>query len=400
MLNVVSLSEAEKIILRSEISFLLQSEAVPLSECIGRILSDDICSEENIPAFDRSTVDGFAVKSSDTYGSSESIPAQLSIVGEILMGEEARLTLSDGECVRISTGGMLPVGADAVVMVEDTDCSFDGFCLAFKSASPFQNVIRKGDDLKDGQLILKKGTILSSKHIGVLAALGISEVKVSKKIRVGIISTGDELVPIEEKLVAGKIRDINTHLLQSLVTEMGCACEIYGIIGDNFERIYDTVKKATEDNDIVLISGGSSAGVKDMTVKVISELGRVDFHGIALKPGKPTIYGTVNGKAVLGLPGNPAAAFYVTLLTVKPLVEKLYGTERNEKTVCAKISRNISSNHGREEVLSVKLSGGTAHPVYAKSTFVGSLSESDGYIIIDRNSEGLKENEEVTVYLF
>lgn len=399
MLNVVSLKDAEKIISEGQLSFVAEPENVELSECLGRILYEDVYSAENIPAFNRSTVDGFAVKAADTYGASESIPSQLTVKGEILMGEEAKLSLCDGECIRISTGGMLPKGADAVVMVENTDCTFDDFCLCFKAVSPFENVTRKGDDLKEGQLILKKGTILSVKHIGVLAALGIGTVKVVKKIRVAIISTGDELVPIEEKLTVGKIRDINTHMLMSLITEMGCVARSYGIIGDSFREIYSAVKKAADENDIVLISGGSSAGVKDMTVKVISELGRVDFHGIALKPGKPTIFGTVNGKAVFGLPGNPAAAFYVTLLTVKPLTEKLYGAEKKQRTVCAKISRNIPSNHGREEVLCVKLFDGTAQPVYAKSAFVGSLSESDGYIIIDRDREGLKENEEVTVYL-
>lgn len=399
MLSVVSLEEAKRIILESGLSFERKPEKVKLSEAVGRILFYDICSCENIPAFNRSTVDGFAVKASDTFGSSESIPAQLTVKGEILMGEEAAISISEGECVRISTGGMLPEGADAVVMVENTDCSFDEFCLCFKSVSPFENVTRKGDDLKEGQLILKKGTLLSSKHIGVLAAIGIGNADVVQKIRVGIISTGDELVPVEEKLTVGKIRDINTHMLMSLITEMGCVAQNYGIIGDSFREIYSAVKKAAEENDMVLISGGSSAGVKDMTVKVISELGKVDFHGIALKPGKPTIYGTVNGKAVFGLPGNPAAAYYVTLLTVKPLAEKLYSKEKNERTAKAKISKNISSNHGREEVLSVKIKGEYAVPVYAKSAFVGALSESDGYIIIDRNSEGLKENEVVTVYL-
>lgn len=400
MLKVVSYEEAERAVLESELSFSLKSETVGLGDCVGRVLSEDVYSEENIPAFDRSTVDGFAVKASDTYGASESIPAQLTVKGEILMGQKAELSLGDGECIRISTGGMLPEGADAVAMVEDTDCSFDNYCLLFKSVSPFGNVTRKGDDMKEGQLVLKKGTVLSSKHIGVLAALGISEVKAAKKIKVGIISTGDELVRVEEKLTLGKIRDINTHLLASLVSEAGCESKSYGIIGDSFDEIYSAVEKASEENDIVLISGGSSAGAKDMTVKVISELGKVDFHGIALKPGKPTIYGTVKGKAVFGLPGNPAAAYFVTLLTLIPLIEKLYGIKKVKRTIRKEISRNISSNHGRTEILSVKLDGNKAHPVYAKSAFVGSLCESDGYIIIPRNSEGLRENEEVTVHLF
>ena len=400
MLNVVSLSQANRIIKNNELSFNCESETVRLSECLGRVLYSDIFSAEDIPSFNRSTVDGFAVKAADTYGSSESLPSQLEIIGEILMGEKAERALEDGQCIRISTGGMLPDGADSVVMVENTDCTFEEFCLIFKAVSPFENVTKKGDDFKNGQLILKKGTLLSSKHIGVLSALGICEVKVAKKIKVGIISTGDELVDISEAPENGKIRDINSHLLISLADEMGCLWTEYGIIKDTYEAILAAVEKASEENDIVLISGGSSAGVKDMTVKVISSLGSVHFHGIALKPGKPTIYGTVNGKAVFGLPGNPAAAFYVTLLTVKELINTLYGITTPDKTAKYKISRNISSNHGREEVLSVKINGDKVEPVYTKSAFVSALSQCDGYVIIDRNSEGLKENEDVTVHLF
>lgn len=400
MLNVVSLEEAQKIISESCLSYRPGCESILLADGLGRVLFEDVFSCENIPPFDRSTVDGFALKARDTYGCSESMPSQLDTVGEVLMGEEAALTISQGECVRISTGGMLPEGADSVVMVENTDSSFDDLCLVYKTVSPFENVIRKGDDLKKGQLILKQGTRLSSKHIGVLAALGISSVKVLKKIRIGIISTGDELVDIEDKPSPGKIRDINTHLLTAVAEENDCIAKAYGIIGDSFEEIFSAVKTATEENDIVLISGGSSAGVKDMTVKVISALGEVYFHGIALKPGKPTIYGVAEGKAVFGLPGNPAAAFYVTLLTVKPLIERLYGRKNSKDTLQCRISKNISSNHGREEIVSVKITDGKAVPVYAKSGFVSPLARCDGYIIVSRNSEGLKENEEVTVYLF
>lgn len=399
MLNVVSLEKARQIIEESTLAYERKAEVASLDECIGRVLYDDVYSPEDIPGFDRSTVDGFAVKSEDTFGASEALPSQLDIKGEILMGENTSLSLNEDECVKISTGGMLPEGADSVVMVEYTDSDFGDISLIYKSVSPFENVTRKGDDFRKGQLLLKKGTVISSKHIGVLAALGVAKVKAVEKIRVGIISTGDELVPVENKPESGRIRDVNTHLLTSLITENGALYKKYGIIKDEFSEIYSAVKKASEENDIVLISGGSSAGVKDMTVKVISELGKVLFHGIALKPGKPTIYGTVNGKAVFGLPGNPAAAFYVTLLTVIPLVERLYEADRTKISVTKKIGCNISSNHGREEVVSVRISGGYAEPVYSKSAFVSALSGCDGYIVVDRNSEGLRANEEVTVYL-
>lgn len=400
MLNVVSLEKAREIIEEKLLSYSVEAETVSLKDSLGRVLFSDILSLENIPSFNRSTVDGFAVIASDTYGSGESIPSQLNVVGEILMGEKADIKIGEGECVRISTGGMLPENADSVVMVENTDCTFDEFCLIFKAVSPFENVTRKGDDLKEGQLVLKKGTVISSKHIGVLASLGITHLEVAKKIRVGIISTGDELIPIDSPAEIGKIRDINTHILSALVSELGCIGTEYGIIDDSFEAILEATEKAADENDMVLISGGSSAGVKDMTVKVIDKLGEVYFHGIALKPGKPTICGKAKDKAIFGLPGHPGAAYYVTLMTVKPLIEKLYGTEFKGNTLHCPISQNISSNHGREEIVSVKIVDGKAVPVFSKSGFVSALSESDGYIIIDRDSEGLKTADTVKVHLF
>ncbi len=400
MLNVVSLEKARKIISEKFCSYSLGAETVSLSSSIGRVLYSDIVSSENIPAFDRSTVDGFAVIASDTYGSGESIPSQLSVIGEILMGEKADTEIEEGECVRISTGGMLPKNADSVVMVENTDCTFDEFCLIFKAVSPFENVIKKGDDLNEGKTVLKKGTVISSKHIGVLASLGITQIDVFRKIRVGIISTGDELVPVDSTAQTGKIRDINTHLLSALISDLGCIGTEYGIVDDNFEAILKATEKAADENDIVLISGGSSAGVRDMTVKVISELGEVFFHGMALKPGKPTICGRIKDKAIFGLPGHPAAAYFVTLMTVKPLLELLYNTEYKKSFLICPISQNISSNHGREEIVCIRISDGKAVPAFSKSGFVSVLSEADGYIVIDRNSEGVKTGETVKVYLF
>ncbi len=400
MLNVVSLKQAKRTVSEKLTSYEISGEKVSLADALGRVLFTDIFSREFIPPFDRSIVDGYAVISSDTYGSSESIPCQLNVSGEVLMGEKADIKINGGECVKISTGGMLPENADSVVMVENTDASFDDFCLIFKAVGPFENVTRKGDDIREGQLILKKGTVISSKHIGVLASLGITDAEVFRKIRIGIISTGDELVPAEKTPEAGQIRDVNSHILSAMVREWNCIGTEYGIVQDSFDEILKAVEKAAEENDIVLISGGSSAGVKDMTVKVISQLGEVYFHGIALKPGKPTIFGKANGKAVFGLPGHPGAAFYVTLMTVKPLIEMLCSVNCKERTRICTITQNISSNHGREEIVSVKISEGKAQPVFSKSGFVSVLAESDGYIIIDRNTEGLKVGDEVEAYLF
>ncbi len=400
MLNVLSVEKAFEVI-DNEFSFMkTDKEKVNLADCVGRILSDDIVSVCDIPSFNRSVVDGYAVVAADTYGASESIPSQLKVIGEIFMGEEATVEIATGECVKISTGGMLPNGADSVVMVENTDSSFDDFCLAFKSVSPFENVIRQGDDLKNGEVILKKGTMITSKEIGVLSSLGITEVDVFCKIKVGIISTGDELVPIENEPKNGEIRDINTHLLSALCKEYGCFVKSYGIVKDEFEVINSAVKIASDENDIVLISGGSSAGVKDMTIKVISGLGEVYFHGIAMKPGKPTILGKINNKAVFGLPGHPLAAYYVTVRFVKKLIDKIYCKNKVNLVSLLPVSQNIPSNHGREEIISVKIENETAIPLLSKSGAVSALSKSDGYIIIERNSEGLQKGDIVKVYLF
>lgn len=400
MLKVVSSEEALGIINEKFAVAESASETLTLARSLGRVLSEDIISEENIPAFNRSTVDGYAVKASDTYGCGESIPAQLQIIGEILMGESASLPISDGQCVKISTGGMLPEGADSVVMVEHTDSSFDSLCLIYKTVSPFENVTRKGDDIKEGNFVLHKGTVISSRETGILASLGIKEVSVTVKPRVGIISTGDEIVPIESEITFGKIRDINTHILSALMREKGCECTEYGIIKDSREDIYNAVVKAVKENDIVMISGGSSAGTRDMTAKIISSLGEVYVHGIAVKPGKPTIIGKIDGKAVFGLPGHPAASYFVCLRFIVPLVRNLLCQKNKEITLKSGILQNISSNHGREEIVCVKLTDEGAEPVFAKSGVISLLSESDGYIIIDRNREGLKSGETVEIHLF
>lgn len=400
MLNVVSMEEAIRITETEFSSYEISTERLNISECLGRVLAADIVSNENIPPFDRSTVDGYAVLSQDTFGAGESIPAMLSLSGEILMGEEAEDTVLSGECIKISTGGMLPDGADSVVMVEHTEQMLDGTCLIFKAVSPYQNVTRKGDDVKIGQTVINKGTKITSKHIGILCALGITEARCVRKIKVGIISSGDEIVAVEESVPAGKIRDINSHFLASLMRENGYDSVEYGIVKDDFDRLYDILQKAADECDVVLISGGSSAGAKDMTAAVIDKNGEVFFHGIAVKPGKPTIFGRVNNKAVFGLPGHPAAAYLIAKTVVINLLRFCSKEADKSLSVAAQITESISSNHGREELVPVILENGKAQPLFFKSGLVSLLSSADGYIIIPRNKEGLFKGEQVTVYLF
>lgn len=400
MLKVVTTKDALEIIKTQFDCLKTEKESVSISNCLGRILFEDVISNENIPAFNRSTVDGYALKASNTFGSSESSPAQLRVVGEVFMGKKAEIELGEDECVKISTGGMLPSSANSVVMVENTDCSFPEYCLVQKAVSPFENVIKKGDDIKEKDIVLKKGTTITSREIGILAALGINRISVAKKIRVGIISTGDEIVPIDSQIQFGKIRDINTHILSSLMKELGCDSTEYGIIKDDYDSILTELKIAVNENDIVLISGGSSAGIRDMTADIISSLGKVYFHGIAIKPGKPTILGKVQNTVVFGLPGHPMAAYFVSLRFVKSLIDTILCKESTEKIFYGQLTQNISSNHGREEIVCVKIIGNKVQPYFGKSGGISLLSKSDGYIIIDRNLEGLKQGDEVQVFLF
>ena len=400
MLNVVSLEEAIRITEKEFSFFKIESEKLDVSEALGRVLFADIISDENIPSFDRSTVDGYAVVSSDTFGAGESMPAMLNIKGEILMGEEANVLTRSGECIKISTGGMLPEGADAVVMVEYTEKMMDDTCLVYKAVSPFQNVTRAGDDVKKGSIVIKKGTVITSKHIGILCALGITEIECTRKIKVGIISSGDEIVPVEQSVPLGKIRDINSHFLSALMKENGCLTKEYGILKDDFDKLYNTLQLACKECDIVLISGGSSAGSKDMTASVIEKNGTLYFHGIAVKPGKPTIFGKVNNKAVFGLPGHPAAAYIIAQAVVMNLISYCRSENNSSITITAEITESVSSNHGREEFVPVILDNGKAQPLFFKSGLVSLLSSADGYVIVPRNKEGLLKNEKVTVHLF
>lgn len=400
MLEVVSINDAiEKI--KSEFKAETVSyETVSLSDSLGRITAEDILSLEDVPSFSRSTMDGFALKAKDTFGAGDSVPCILDVTGEILMGQEADMKISDGQCVKISTGGMLPFGADAVIPVELTEEEIGDICLVYKSVSPFENVTKKGDDVTENQIVIKSGTTITSAHIGVLAAMGYDKVCVRKKPLIGIISTGDELTDITEKTTPGKIRDVNTYLLSSLMTKYGCNTKTYGIVKDEYSVLLSAVKKASEECDCVLISGGSSAGARDMTADIIDGLGEVFIHGLAMKPGKPTIIGKIKNKVVFGLPGHPAACYFVTEIAVKQLINVLLGTEIRENINEYKISENISSNHGREELICVKTENGIAFPLFAKSGIISLLSQADGYIRIERDCEGIRKDETVKVYSF
>ncbi len=373
---------------------------LPLDEAAALTLAEDIVSCADVPAFDRSTMDGYAVVAEDTFGAGQAIPAMLQVAGEVRMGEAADFELRPGECARIPTGGMLPKGANAVVPVEYTDEEAGNLMLCYAAAAPYKNVTRRGDDVKRNQTVLQKGAVLSPAAVGVLAAMGVAEVQVYAPPRVGVLSTGDELVPIDNAPAPGEIRDVNSHILSALCARWGCVCKSYGIIRDEAAALTQALQTACNENDIVLLSGGSSAGPADRTAEIVGNLGEVFCHGIAVKPGKPTVLGRVGDAAVFGLPGHPAACFFTASLLVRTHLDARTGAKAPGRTVKARLAEHISSNHGRAELLCVKLTGELAVPLYAKSGVISLLAAADGYVIIPREAEGLRAGCEVTVNLF
>lgn len=386
----------------------VSAETIMLTDGIDRILSQDITAETNIPNFSRSTMDGFAVKASSTFGSSESNPAYLTIKGTVHMGESSDLLIGPGEAAKISTGGMLPSGSDGVVMVEHTDFIDESTIEVYKSIAPGQHVIEKGEDIKKGDTVLYASKRLRPQEIGVLAALGIKKIQVYKQPVISIISTGDEIIPVEEQPSAGQIRDINSYTLSGLIQKTSGIPVRYGIVKDNFDELQKVCLKALQNSDMVLISGGSSVGSRDFTIDVINALpdSRILAHGIAISPGKPTILATAQNKPVWGLPGHVVSAMVVFDVVVKPFIHHLCGLCLNtvkKIDVQASLTRNISSAQGRVDFVRVRLIQKDemlfAEPILGKSGLINTMVKADGLITVDMNTEGLDKGTEVQVTL-
>lgn len=385
-----------------------KTELVEIADSIGRICAEDLSAPHPLPQFPRSTVDGYAVKAKDSFGASESTPAYINLIAEVPMGSRPHHSLGSGEASGIHTGGMIPDGCDAVVMLENAQLSRENEIEVYRSVAPGENIISVGEDVFQGQLVLRRGKLIRPSEIGGLAALGITELRVARKIKVGIISTGDEVVPIDADIQLGQVRDVNSHTLAGLVNSSGAVSVLYGIIPDNFDDILVTARRALTECDVVLITAGSSASSRDKTANVINRLGEpgVLVHGINTRPGKPTILGLCEGKAVIGLPGNPVSALVNGILFVVPLIEKLSGklSSTPRPSIRATLTVNLSSQAGREDWQPVKLipeeMGWMADPVFGKSNLIFSLSFSDGLICIRPEETGLSAGEIVDVFLF
>ncbi len=409
MRNFFKVVDIETVIAQAASFDILSVEAVGLSAAQGRVLAEKIYADIDIPGFSRSTMDGFAVQGASTFGASEGNPAFLTVVGSVAMGEKPDFTVGPGEAVRIATGGMLPVGSDAVIMVEHTECIDAETIEVYKSAAPGQHVIARGEDMHCGDGVLHRGQRLRPQEIGLLAAVGRTRLAVFKRPRVGILSTGDEVVPVEVVPQPGQIRDVNSAALAAFIAAAGGLPQAYGIVPDDYEALLGACRQALQDTDMVLISRGSPAGTPDFTIDVLQELDAAEIlvHGVSIRPGKPTILARAGGKPVWGLPGHVTSAMVVFAVLVRPFLEHLGGMDPQflrRFQVPARLTRNLPSVQGRVDYVRVRLVAGgdgiEADPVLGKSGLIRTMAMADGLLCIDANTEGLDRGAVVPVELF
>jgi len=406
--KVLAPQEALRLLLAVE---SVGTETVPTIKARARVLAADLYSAVDLPHFHRAAMDGYAVKAKDTFGASQSLPAYLKLAGVVEMGKEATQAVNSGEAIRISTGGMMPPQADAVVMVEYTDETDAGLVEIHRGVSPWQNVIQVGDDIKQGELVFQRGRRLKAHDLGALTGVGISSVPVYKRPRVSLISTGDEIVDADTEPRPGQVRNINQHSLAGLIEECGGDLKDWGVIRDDRGDLSKAIGEALDWGDLVLLSGGSSMGAKDIALETILSFPNSEFifHGISIAPGKPTIFARACGKPIMGLPGYPVSALVIFDLFGAPLIRRLGGEsadalQRFSRTVRARLKTNIASQLGREDYVRVTLERQSdrliATPLPSKSGAIFTLVKADGMVRIEMNQDGLEQGEEVEVILF
>ncbi|MCX7822241.1 MAG: molybdopterin-binding protein [Syntrophobacterales bacterium] len=389
----------------------LDIEVVPIEEALGRVLAENIYAPEPVPHFRRATMDGYAVRARDTFGASESMPALLEIVGSVEMGKAPTCVIGPNQAASIPTGGAVPDGADAVVMVEYTTLIDESTIEVYRPVAPGDHIMAPGEDISEGSLLFEAGRILKPQDIGTLAGLGITEVRVHRKPRVGIISTGDEIVDHATKgpLPVGSVRNVNSFFIAGLCQEVGAQVGMGTLISDNKEILHEACINSAKYNDVVILSGGSSVGIRDFTLRVFQELpeSRILFHGVAIKPGKPTILATNNKTYFWGLPGQPTSALIVMFALVCPFLLAIQGVNPSfpfsKAVIEANLASRVPSVHGREDYVPVKLvkqgDKWVARPIFGKSGMISLLTKADGFITIPEHTEGFEEGSIVIVNL-
>ena len=396
--SLISYQKAKEVV-DSHIQPITRTELVPIDDAVNRVLAEDLVAKMNVPPFNRASMDGYAVKAKDTFGAGQFKPKLLKIVGEIHAGEKSTNKIKTGECLQISTGAMMPDGADAVMMVEDTEREGNEVKI-FKSVTPGSNIGKMGEDIKEGTVVLKVNVLLDAGKVGVLASQGLSRVKVYQKPKIAIIPTGEEVVQAGKKLLPGQLYDINSHTIAALVSASGGTPVKIGIAGDKVEELRAAVEEALK-SDIVVLSGGSSVGERDLLVDVIEGWGEILFHGVQVKPGKPTIFAMIEDKPLLGMPGYPTSCLINSYLFLAPAIRKMaHLPPRRLETVKAKLSRSVPGSTGRRQFLTVKLVGDEAVSVFKESGTITSIANADGYIEIPENIDLLEKGTIVIVTLF
>jgi molybdopterin molybdotransferase len=394
-------------ILLSHVEVPKNTERVRTIDALGRVTAQSIHSPIPMPPFPRSTVDGYAVRAPDTFGASESLPAYLKVIGEVLMGQTVAFDISQGEAALIHTGGMLPASCNAVVMIEYTQAVAADMVEILRSVAVGENIIKIGEDVSSGEEVVQPGVRIRPAEIGGLAALGILEIEVAKKPVVGIISSGDEVVPPESELNPGQVRDANSYSLSALIEQAGGIPRRYGIFPDDFKKLETIAHQAFEQCDMLVITAGSSASARDLTAGVINTLGQpgVLVHGVNIKPGKPTILAVCDHKVVIGLPGNPVSALVIAGFYIVPVIESLLGMQRPgfRARFRARLTTNVPSLAGREDWVAGHLlvdpTGYMVEPIFSKSNLIFSLVRANCLLRVPPDATGLSAGEEVEIQL-
>jgi len=393
---LVSHEEAEDLIQSNTVP-INRVEEISVQDAVERVIAEDILADRFVPPFDRSAMDGYAVIAEDTFKAAEE-EVLLKLEGVIHAGEVSENTITNGHCLQIATGSPIPEGANAVVMVEYTEQQ-GGNILITKPVYPGANVARRGEDIKKGDVVLRKGTLLSPSKIGTLTALGKNRVKVYKKPLVSVIATGTEIVPPGEALGPGQIYDVNSYTLEAVLKKNGASVVRHPIVGDETDRLVNELEKALE-SDMIIFSGGSSVGEKDLLANILNDMGEILFHGVQIKPGKPTLFGIVNGKPVFGMPGHPTSCLSNAYIFLIPTIRKLARLPIGmPKTMKARMGKRIVSSSGRKQFLTVRLQNDLAYPVFKHSGAITSMAQADGYIMLPVNLDVIEEGEEIEVIL-
>jgi molybdopterin molybdotransferase len=380
-------------------------ETVGLDDALGRVPAAPLGTPDALPGFARATVDGFAVRAADTYGASEGLPSYLDVAGEVRMGAPPELELRPGTAVAIATGAPLPPGADAVVKIEHTQAATPELLEILRPATPGEGMVRADEDAVSGAELAPAGRPLRSQDLGMLAAAGLVEVAVHARPQVALVSTGDELVPPDSpSLAMGQVRDATAPALAALIHEAGGEPHFAGIVRDDREALAATLRTALPESDVLVVSAGSSVGARDETAAAIASLGEPGIwcHGLAFRPGKPTLLADCGGVPVIGLPGNPRSALVVFRLIGMPIVRQVGGCTDPppEPTVIARLERDLPSAAGRLDVVQVRLEGGQAVPLFGSSSLLSILTAADGYVVVPEAATGLAAGSEVAVTLY